>query len=102
MTAPIHGQHTMVRTQALGQGCEDRMIVAPTRQTQKGGVALARVLIVDPYSLRIGEWHRRGPPLPTLSVGALAPNVTRLGRRCYFLEPRTCELRRNLLPRTPV
>src|SRR5215210_4475530 len=51
VSAPVHSQHPMVCTQALGQGRENRMSVTPTRQTQKGRLALAAVIVIDSYSL---------------------------------------------------
>src|ERR687897_560949 len=51
VSAPVHSQHPMVCAQALSQGREDRVSVTPTRQTQKGRLALAAVIVVDSYPL---------------------------------------------------
>jgi hypothetical protein len=51
VSAPVHSQHPMVRTQALGQRRENRLLVTPTRQAQEDGFALARVLVVDSYAV---------------------------------------------------
>src|SRR5215213_5059071 len=49
--APVHSQHPMICTQALGQGLENCVSVTPTRQTQKGRLTLARVIVEDAYSV---------------------------------------------------
>jgi len=50
MSAPVHSQHTMVCTQALGYGRNNCVIVTPARQTQNDGLALASIIIIDSYS----------------------------------------------------
>src|SRR5687768_14086061 len=51
VSAPVHSQHPIVRTQALGQGSENGLLVAPARQTQEDRLTLARVLVVDSYAV---------------------------------------------------
>src|SRR5918912_1976138 len=51
VSAPVHSQHPMICTQALGQGFENCVSVTPTWQTQKGRLTLTRLIVEDANSV---------------------------------------------------